>query len=722
MFFNGDNLNSNMISDTYENIVWDDDTGMSSTVLFDNCMKIASDTDSRKLAKAKIIAYILENARLEISENAIFADKLDHGDIVSKIRDIWKEEAEREISDVYKQSFKDSVDAYAISGSADLSHTAPDWSFLMKNGIVGILERLESAAASDGLTESKREFYDSCIIVYRAFIIYVKRLSALAKKLGKQTLCAALESLSVGAPQNMYEALELTLLYYRVHHYLDGVNLRSLGGLDRLYYPFFKNDLACGRYTEAEIAFMLECFYKKLNAIHFSANIPFYICGTDDDGNAYFNLLSELLIDVYIKLGLPDPKIHVRYHRTLPKAFILKLLDAMRKGINSIVFINDEVAENSLIALGETPEDARHYIPIGCYEPAAEGKELPCTCAGIVNLAQVTVCTLFGGNEPLSGKHIGADTALEFDSFDKLFDSFKIQLAHFTAQCAELVILREGYFGKINPSPVLSATFSDSVRRGVDVYEGGAKYNNSSICVIGIANAVDSLLSLKHSVFIEKSATLDDIRRALLDNFQNQKELFINCKYRYPKYGNGIEEADDLYKELFDFSASLINKRPNKRGGVFRAGFFSINWGIEYGRHVIATPDGRHFSDPLSKNTSPCVGADKCGITALLKTVCAPDYSGAPDGAVFDIQLHSSACAGEDGLSAMHALFEYYLTHGGFAIHGNVLNASILRKAQQDPEAYQTLQVRLCGWNVYFVDLSRTEQDEFIAIADSMVR
>ncbi len=116
----------------------------------------------------------------------------------------------------------------------------------------------------------------------------------------------------------------------------------------------------------------------------------------------------------------------------------------------------------------------------------------------------------------------------------------------------------------------------------------------------------------------------------------------------------------------------------------------------------------------MSKNMSAVVGRDKAGITSLINSVTKIDYSTVPNGTVLDVVLHYTAVTGNDGLAAMKALLKAFLKKGGIAMQINVLNPSVLIDAQKHPEKYSTLQVRLCGWNVYFVELDKFEQDHFI--------
>ena len=133
-----------------------------------------------------------------------------------------------------------------------------------------------------------------------------------------------------------------------------------------------------------------------------------------------------------------------------------------------------------------------------------------------------------------------------------------------------------------------------------------------------------------------------------------------------------------------------------------------------------ATPDGRLAGDESSKNGSPVTGMDKKGITALIRSVTAIDHTAFPNGSVLDVMLHPSAVAGEEGLTAFYAVLMTYFRLGGFAMHGNVFDAKTLKAAQASPEQYQNLQVRVCGWNAYFVNLTKAEQDAFIRQAENV--
>jgi formate C-acetyltransferase len=252
------------------------------------------------------------------------------------------------------------------------------------------------------------------------------------------------------------------------------------------------------------------------------------------------------------------------------------------------------------------------------------------------------------------------------------------------------------------------------VESGKDIYcQSGAKYCNSSVNAFGIATAVDSLLAVKQLVF-GGELSFGELAEILKNNWSGNEALRLRALKKLPKYGVGNKEADLIAADIFKTLAEYINGRPNVKGGIYRLGTFSINWRWEFGEKTAATPDGRLSGEPVSQNLSPSLGADTAGATALIRSVSSQDMTLTPNGSVLDLDLHSSAVVGEDGLEAMYATLVTYMAQGGFAVHYNVLNADVLRAAMEKPEDYPNLQVRLCGWNVLFSNLSKAEQLEFV--------
>ena len=227
--------------------------------------------------------------------------------------------------------------------------------------------------------------------------------------------------------------------------------------------------------------------------------MPFYIGGRLADGSDATNPLTTLIVEEYIGLNINDPKIHVRWHKDLPKPLVRLILGSIRDGRNSFVFLNDEVVEGALTALGEDPADARNYVVIGCYEPAALGKEVPCTCAARVNLPKAVLVAMNGGIDPDTGAAVGVPADPDsYRDFDAFYAAVLAQIGTFADRAAALTVAYERAYPSLNPAPLFSSTLADCVARGKDAYSGGAKYNNSA--VNAIFAAMDSVKRTKTTV------------------------------------------------------------------------------------------------------------------------------------------------------------------------------------------------------------------------------
>ena len=526
---------------------------------------------------------------------------------------------------------------------------------------------------------------------------------------------SSLRQLTVGAPETLLEAMQLSVIFYNLQCNVERDAVRSLGGLDRQFYPFYRRDIACGMLTEPQARELFRYYFFKFYSMHVTANVPFYIGGRLADGSDATNPLTTLIVEEYIGLNINDPKIHVRWHKDLPKPLVRLILGSIRDGRNSFVFLNDEVVEGALTALGEDPADARNYVVIGCYEPAALGKEVPCTCAARVNLPKAVLVAMNGGIDPDTGAAVGVPADPDsYRDFDAFYAAVLAQIETFADRAAALTVAYERAYPSLNPAPLFSSTLADCVARGKDAYSGGAKYNNSAINAICIASTVDALTAVRRFVYEEKKLKLSEFAAVLRGNWWGYEELRQTALRRLPKYGNGDPTVDALAARVVHDTAACINGKPNGRGGIFRCGFFSIDYRLTFGEKTGATADGRLAGEPLSKNMCAVTAMDREGVTALIRSATAVDYTDTPNGTVLDIVLYAGAVEGESGLCAMETLLDTYMEKRGFAMQINVLSPEVLRAAQAHPENYATLQVRLCGWNVYFTSLSRVEQDEFI--------
>ena len=673
--------------------------------LYQELKNIYYSEKSKQIGKGKAIRHYFENVRLFINPSDIFADMTDVSNTPSCLRD---EEYQR-----YKKYDAEALTIQnegAFQADCDFGHTMPDWTTVFDLGIVGIIERAEKYLKGTLLSDSQKEFYLSVKYAYEGILIYIKRLQkeALAtQSVNAQFTAKNLDTLSKGTPKTLAEAMQLYFIYYAAQNFVEGENVRSLGALDDILYPYYKHDIDNAICDEENVRELIKYFLYKWNSMNVVANIPFNLC-TDTNEFTY------LILEEYVKLDVPDPKIHIKCSDQTPDRVYRIIMESIRNGNNSFVFMNDKVIPKALMHIGIEPEDAKNYTLIGCYEPCAAGKEIPCSVNGRINLPMAVETVLNNGKKFNSKNIIGIDFGKNFATFEMFYNAVKEQLMAWSKMAMKEINAIEKQYPSIIQSPVLSATYNNCMETGVDAYAGGAKYNNSSICIFGIATIVDELIAIKKAVFEDKIITLNELTDILKNNWSEAEELRKIMQDKYPKYGNNVDEVDELAKDLELYMSECIDNQPNGRGGVYRMGLFSIDWIIDYGKQLGASADGRFSGEPVSKNLSASVGMDKKGVTGIVNSVTKFDYALAPNGSVLDLHLHPSAVSGSEGIDIMISLLKTYLSKGGFAVHINVINPETLKKAQKDPEKYKNLQVRLCGWNVYFTDLNIEMQNNLI--------
>ncbi len=712
MLWNSFDRDREILENQYSPKKFNENSGLSIKIVLENAKRINDSDLPDAIKRAEIIKYILTNSRIGITPEDFFADRIEATPQI--IGDTLRAEAQRqynkEISDIlHKNALGQELLYY--TGDSDFSHTSPYWHNVLALGLSGMKKRAEN---------KEGDFFKSIVIACEGAEIFFRRLSREAKEQKREAermemLSSALISLTEKPPQNTYEALLLMYLFFILQSEIECSYLRAFGSLDMLLYPFYKKDIEEGRFTREQIRVLIKYFIVKLNALKVWANQPFALGGVE--GQDSVNELSYIILEEFIKLRPAYAKIHIRYSKELPKDFIMPILESIRQGGNSFVFINNSVAWQALALNGQEQCDTVDYGIVGCYEIFSQGKELPCSCNGRINLLKAVEAVIFEGKDALTQKQV-LDALPEPKTFEDFLNSVKHYLKVFIDNTVEVTNAYERGYEKIHFAPFLSMTYDSSIEKGIDIYKGGAKYNSSSINLLGTASCADSLYAIKTLVYDRKTVTLKEMRDILKNNWQGYEEL-RRIALNLPKYGNNFDQVDLIARDIQDFCAEHINGRKNSRNGTYRMGTFSIDWRMEFGKRTGASPDGRKEKEPLSKNICASPALDRRGITAHVLSASKLDSLKVPNGTVLDLALHFSAVSGDDGIMALKATLDTYMQKGGFAVQYNVLDPSVLRDAQREPEKYSNLQVRLCGWNAPFTQLTKKEQDEFILQGES---
>ncbi len=686
---------------------------------------------SHPVIKAKCFEYIVMNAPIYINSDdwfgicleAVKMDKIEdigchHKQIFNTVRARWTKEIDGKMNPPDDAVFTAFAREY-LNGDfwVDYNHSVPCWEDILSLGISGLRRRIDEYREKFmPLDDEKNSYFEGMRITYNAILKLFERLiSSLSERCEPRLVAMknALVNLKENPPANTYEALLLSWLYWFLQENIDCVRVRTMGGIDRLYYGFYKRDLENGTFSEDDIREMLIYYMNEFYAFRVAFDQPMYLGGLDDDGGAVVNELSYIFIEEYEKLSRPNPKLQAVVGNFTPDAFLKAVMRSIRNGNSSISIINHEIAKRSLEKLGIPEEEARNFQMAGCWDYTVKNHEVK-TITNRVSLPKILELAMTGGYNLNTGELVGLMGDTSFNSFEELYNAYKRQWVYIWEKMRAIIERWELYLDIISPSNMFSATMRESLEKGVDGYARGMKYNTSVYQVFGLATLVDSLIAVKKYVFDKKELTYGEFLNAIKANWQGYESLQNKILSDPDKYGNASELADGIMQDLTDFFAEIVNGAPNSRGGFWKLGMLSINKNLYVGRKMGATPDGRASGKPLSKNLSPVSGMDKKGLTALINSITKIDFVNFPHSGMMDFVLHPSAVSGDDGLDAFAGIVKTFFKKGGHSCQFNVFSAETLKDAKAHPEKYKNLQVRVCGWNVYFIDLDPAMQDEFI--------
>ncbi|MBQ5791520.1 MAG: hypothetical protein IIW19_02280, partial [Clostridia bacterium] len=269
-------------------------------------------------------------------------------------------------------------------------------------------------------------------------------------------------------------------------------------------------------------------------------------------------------------------------------------------------------------------------------------------------------------------------------------------------------------WGRSTPCTVISLFEGGCIASGCSYFEGGATYNIRSPHLGGFADTVNSLYAIRKLVYEEKKCTLPKLLAILAKNWEGEEILRRYVQSRYTYFGNDNDDCDCIAVSLAKAFAAICRKQEGRCGYGTPPGISTFGRQLEWAPDRMATPYGRKAGEVLAGNCSPTPGTDKEGATAVIRSYCKLDLAEMTTGAALDLKLLPSAVKGEDGIAALTALMQGFVTLGGFFLQLDVADASILREAQEHPEEYATLSVRVSGWNARFVTLDRGWQDMII--------
>lgn len=424
-----------------------------------------------------------------------------------------------------------------------------------------------------------------------------------------------------------------------------------------------------------------------------------------ESGRSAVNVLSFLCLDAYQSVQLPQPNLGVRTNALIDTPFLLKTAETIRLGTGIPQIFNDEVVVPAFLNRGVSLEDARDYAVVGCVELSIPGRTYGLHDIAMFNLLKVMEISLY--------ENEGNDTL----TYEALLAHIRAKISHYITLMVEGSNICDIGHRDWAPVPLLSSFISDCLEKGRDITDGGARYNFSGVQGIGIANLSDSLHALNGLVFDQQRLSFDALLSILKNNFATPEGEKIRARLinRFEKYGNDIDNVDNISAELLRYYCKEMEKYQNPRGGQFTPGSYTVSAHVPLGAVVGATPDGRFAGEQLADGgLSPMLGQDMQGPTAVLKSVSKLDNTLLSNGTLLNVKFTPATLEGEAGLRKLadflRAFTQLKLQH----IQFNVVNADTLREAQLRPQDFAGLVVRVAGYSAFFVELSKEIQDDII--------
>ena len=624
------------------------------------------------------------------------------------------------------------------------AHVALSYYLVLNHGFEGLRQIITEKKSRLDITSPdyprRKEFYDAAKITCAAAVAYARRYSALALEMARKEtdpkrkfeleqigdICARIPA---SPAKTFHEALQAVWFVQLIPHLESNGFSITPGRFDQYMYPFYKQDIEQGALSQEGAQELLDVFWLKFNEIlrvddkgaaennaGYAAGQNVVVGGVNADGHDAVNELSYMCLLANAHVGLTQPNFTVRLHRNSPDEFLERVTENIALGNGMPQVLNDEVIIPGLQRIGMDNKTARDYIPVGCDEITVDGMWGRCN-GGYLNFSKVLEGLLSQGKCTLTGMDMGLTVPPleDFHHFDAFKEAYLDQVKLGTRLLVAEGNITDVVHERLMPLPFVSTMVFGCLEKGLDVTQGGALYNFTGPVGIGSASIGDSLMAVKKMVYDDEKVNLVELAEILKENYAGREFLRQYVINRIPKFGNDIDEVDNLVADVTNTFFDELDKHESPRGGKFTAALYSVTAQIGLGAKTGATPDGRLAETPLSDGLSPAYGRDLSGPTAALKSITKINLARAINGVIVNQRLSPSVLENPGGRKKFQDLLRAFVNLGGFHWQFNVVSTDTLKEAQRNPEKYGGLVVRVAGYSALFTELSRKAQDTIIA-------
>ena len=471
----------------------------------------------------------------------------------------------------------------------------------------------------------------------------------------------------------------------------------SLGRVSTFLDIYFERDLLRGASSEVELQELIDHFVMKLRMVRF-LRTPDYnalfsgdptwvteaIGGTSNDGRTLVTRNSFRFLHTLSNLGTaPEPNLTVLWSENLPENF-KEFCAKVSSETSSIQYENDDLMR---------PQYGDDYAIACCVSAMRIGKQMQFFGAR-VNLAKTLLYAINGGKDEKSGDQIAPQfPAITTEYLD--YDEVRVRFQEMMAWLAKT------YINTLNVIHYMHDKYCYE-RLEMALHDRDV-YRTMACGIAGLSVVADSLSAIKH---------------AKVKVIRNEQGLAVDYSIEgeYPKYGNNDDRADSLAIELVQSFMNEIRQHKTYRGAVATQSVLTITSNVVYGKKTGSTPDGRKAGEPFAPGANPMHGRDSCGAIASLSSVAKLPYSDCQDGIsnTFSILPQALGRMESDRTNNLVSLLDGYFHDGGHHVNVNALDRQTLLDAMEHPENYPQLTIRVSGYAVNFIKLTREQQLDVI--------
>ena len=603
---------------------------------------------------------------------------------------------------------------YNWNNPVGFDHHCPGYDLILSSGIRGMIRQAQ-AALSACCEERKRSFYRSVIRADGALLLLAERFSEEARRLAGETsdpeeqahflrIAEAAARVPAEPPRTFYEGLCSVVFCREVIGSLDGIGISTFGHLDRMLYPLYRSDLEAGRMTREDAMRLISdlLLYTDVRFdtehVYRETSTTIELGGCDRNGTLVENDLTILILQAVRRVRSVDTKINCRISLRHSPAYLREIVLVQAEDLPTLMMHNDDVLIPARVRQGEDVEDARLYVGGGCHEIVLEGTEV-CTRADTwISLPRLVLDAM--------------ESARDATDYEVFYRCFLDTVRAYHERITNAKNLQEARWCEFDPLPLYSSTFASSLEKGLDVTEGGAKYNNTTLSMTGTATTIDSLYTVKILVFEEGILSMDRFLEILKSDFRGEEALRQRILHRIPKHGTGDAVLDRFSASVLE-DLSRVSGQPNARGGRYMPAFYPHDIFRILGERLGATPDGRPAGAPLSRGVSPSEFISTKSPLDLIHSLASIDFTAFADSFCAELTLPRMEDR-EQAVSVLCAIVHAFLKAGGSSLQFNLLDRETLLLAQEHPERYPNLTVRVCGYSARFMTLAPEVRQEIV--------